>query len=76
MSSGEMDGAMAQNQPKRQNTRNDERPNMSYRNKGKRQDNADNQEPGKGGDPRMTKQVSNVSAGSIQSTNRFSAFGQ
>jgi hypothetical protein len=54
---------------------------MSYKNKGRRNDgaanggsvsNADNKKPA---DPRMAKQTSVVSSSSIQSTNRFAAFG-
>ena len=54
---------------------------MTYKTKGKRNDgaagnggsvsNADNKKP----DPRMAKQASVVSSSSIQSTNRFAAFG-
>ncbi len=49
---------------------------MSYKNKGKRQDaGAANADGAQNAKDRMQKQQSNVSAGSITSTNRFAAFG-
>ena len=53
---------------------NEERPNMSYKNKGKGGQVAAANAAAQANDPKIKKQTSTVSSGSITSTNRFSAF--